>query len=414
MESRARAAAVPGPGGRCRRGRGGAGPAQGRAADAGPVPDPDRAAVERAGAGQPDHRRRRPATAAPWPTRSPTRLPGVGYVAVDGIAEPIRVRFSHITDDHIDRLLTPDRLTLELVQPHDTDDRDRSGGGGMTLRAAMVDLPPITDDMARELAISQKVCVRPMIRRVEDRQTGTRRTGRDPVRLDPRDASARPVRTRRRCCGCSSAPKAGTATTNPTRPDQLDDRAATTRPTTTTRPTSRPTTIEDDRMSRRVRSTRRRQDAPDLPRVPQEDRTVGRTFTAPDGTDVPAVDVPHPDPAVVRAGRPRPAPRRPGHAMTTGGRRWMRCTSRSWSTGSGRTCAAAPATRCSTSPPSNRNAASRRICMPRSAARSRASCSAGRRQRPTSRCGGRRSTSPSTSTELPVWDGTRLLRPGHR
>ena len=28
-------------------------------------------------------------------------LPGVGYVAVDGIAEPVRVRFSHITDDHI-------------------------------------------------------------------------------------------------------------------------------------------------------------------------------------------------------------------------------------------------------------------------------------------------------------------------
>ena len=34
---------------------------------------------------------------------------------------------------------------------------------------------------------------------------------------------------------------------------------------------------------RRVRSTRRRQDAPDLPRVPQEDRTVGRVFATPDG-----------------------------------------------------------------------------------------------------------------------------------
>jgi Replication initiator protein, pSAM2 len=32
-----------------------------------------------------------------------------------------------------------------------------------------------------------------------------------------------------------------------------------------------------------VRSTRRRQDAPDLPRVPVEDRTIGRVFTAPDG-----------------------------------------------------------------------------------------------------------------------------------
>ncbi|SBW18313.1 replication initiator protein [Candidatus Protofrankia californiensis] len=35
---------------------------------------------------------------------------------------------------------------------------------------------------------------------------------------------------------------------------------------------------------RRTRSTKRRQDAPDLPRLPVDRRTVGRTFTAPDGT----------------------------------------------------------------------------------------------------------------------------------
>jgi hypothetical protein len=39
----------------------------------------------------------------------------------------------------------------------------------------------------------------------------------------------------------------------------------------------------DEGSGRRVRSTRRRQDAPDLPRVPAEDRTIGRVFTAPDG-----------------------------------------------------------------------------------------------------------------------------------
>jgi hypothetical protein len=38
-----------------------------------------------------------------------------------------------------------------------------------------------------------------------------------------------------------------------------------------------------DRGDRRVRSTRRRQDAPDLPKVPMDDRTVGRVFEAPDG-----------------------------------------------------------------------------------------------------------------------------------
>ena len=34
----------------------------------------------------------------------------------------------------------------------------------------------ITPDMARQLAVSQKVCVRPVLRRVEDRLTGTRDT----------------------------------------------------------------------------------------------------------------------------------------------------------------------------------------------------------------------------------------------
>ncbi|MDH2429777.1 replication initiation protein [Sphaerisporangium sp. TRM90804] len=39
----------------------------------------------------------------------------------------------------------------------------------------------------------------------------------------------------------------------------------------------------DDGKPRRSRSTRRRQDAPDLPKRQRENRTVGRTFTAPDG-----------------------------------------------------------------------------------------------------------------------------------
>ncbi len=34
---------------------------------------------------------------------------------------------------------------------------------------------------------------------------------------------------------------------------------------------------------RRVRSTRRRQDAPDLPRLPMSARTVGKTLTSPTG-----------------------------------------------------------------------------------------------------------------------------------
>ena len=35
----------------------------------------------------------------------PESLPGVGYVGIDGISEPVRVRFSHITDPHINQLV---------------------------------------------------------------------------------------------------------------------------------------------------------------------------------------------------------------------------------------------------------------------------------------------------------------------
>jgi hypothetical protein len=41
--------------------------------------------------------------------------------------------------------------------------------------------------------------------------------------------------------------------------------------------------LDDDHGSKRVRSTRRRQDVPDLPRVPVEDRTIGQEFIARDG-----------------------------------------------------------------------------------------------------------------------------------
>lgn len=36
----------------------------------------------------------------------PQSLPGVGYVLLDGLPEPVRVRFSHVTDDTIAELVT--------------------------------------------------------------------------------------------------------------------------------------------------------------------------------------------------------------------------------------------------------------------------------------------------------------------
>lgn len=43
--------------------------------------------------------------------RIPENLPGVGYVVVDGVAEPLRVRFPFITDEHINSIAIPDDLS---------------------------------------------------------------------------------------------------------------------------------------------------------------------------------------------------------------------------------------------------------------------------------------------------------------
>jgi S-DNA-T family DNA segregation ATPase FtsK/SpoIIIE len=49
----------------------------------------------------------------------PESLPGVGYVQVDGVAEPVRVRFAHITDDHIADLVNPARRMLVPGDVHE-------------------------------------------------------------------------------------------------------------------------------------------------------------------------------------------------------------------------------------------------------------------------------------------------------
>jgi hypothetical protein len=137
----------------------------------------------------------------------------------------------------------------------------------------------------------------------------------------------------------------------------------------------------------RHRSTKRRQDAPDLPRRKISSRTVGKTYTAPDGkTFRPSMFVTLTCPSFGRvrrmALRPTPAP------TTMCGLRGMRWRLRRCSTGSSRTCAATSATTCSTSLPSNRNAASPRTCTSPYAALSPAPNYGRSSLRPTIRCGG--------------------------
>ena len=260
--------------------------------------------------------------------------------------------------------------------------------------------------MARELALAQKVCIRPLLRRVHDRHAGTE----DVVALpcgSTREAVCPPCAHKARLLRMQQCQEGWHRTDEPEhqpalQPDDVDDDQADDEDQ------------DDGEGERRVRSTRRRHDAPDLPRVPQEDRTVGRVFATPDGREyrpsmfltltmpsygaVTSAGVPL-DPEPVRlpaAGVGRAAFRpagRPVLAEPPPGRRLQGAVLRR---------------RRTPTPP--RPAPARRR-PGRDPARRRSGRSWPRR---TCSCGGRRSTGPSTSIGTPVWDGAGLRRRRHR
>ena len=134
------------------------------------------------------------------------------------------------------------------------------------------DTPMITNEMAHDLALAQKVCVRPLLRRVLDRETGAE------------DLVPIPCGSTRETVCPSCAYKARVLRMQQcaegwhrtTEPDQTDHDQA--------EADDLDQDEEDDGdHGRRVRSTRRRQDVPDLPRVPVQNRTVGEVFRSPEG-----------------------------------------------------------------------------------------------------------------------------------
>ena len=139
-------------------------------------------------------------------------------------------------------------------------------------------LASITTEMARDMAVNTGVCIRPVMKRVYDRDTGTDSSvsiacGSTREAVCP--ACARKARVLR-MQQCAEGWHRDTEPEPPTdrtdeedqaeQADQLDDEGS-------------------GEGSRRVRSTRRRPDAADLPQVPMANRTVGRTFTTPDGKE---------------------------------------------------------------------------------------------------------------------------------
>ena len=143
-------------------------------------------------------------------------------------------------------------------------------------------LASITTEMAREMAVSSGVCIRPVMKRVYDRDTETESqvpiacgSTREAV-CPPCARKARVLRIQQCAEGWhrDTEPEPNRPTDQLDQADEADDDQA-------------DETYEDGSAEwlRRVRSTRRRPDAAELPQVPMANRTVGRTFTTPDGKE---------------------------------------------------------------------------------------------------------------------------------
>jgi hypothetical protein len=132
-------------------------------------------------------------------------------------------------------------------------------------------LAQITTDMAQEMAVNTGVCIRPVMKRVYDRDTGTE--SRVPIACgSTREAVCPPCARKARVLRMQQCQEGWHRDTEPEPPaDQHDD--------------DQDQAEGSEEGSRRVRSTRRRQDAADLPQVPMANHTIGRTFQTADGKE---------------------------------------------------------------------------------------------------------------------------------
>jgi hypothetical protein len=136
---------------------------------------------------------------------------------------------------------------------------------------ASIDSPQavISSEVVHGYAATQGVCVRPLLRQVSDTVTGEV----EPVLIpcgSTREAVCGPCAEKARRLRMQQCAEGWHLEQEP-----LDSMAADEPP--------EPALEESWAPGRRVRSTRRRSDVADLPRLPVEHRSVGRLFTAPDG-----------------------------------------------------------------------------------------------------------------------------------
>jgi hypothetical protein len=126
----------------------------------------------------------------------------------------------------------------------------------------------LTTEALRDVAEAHRVCTRPVMHDVLDTVTGKRHLVASP-------------------CGATIASKC-VACAHRNRVLRMQQCREgwhlETEPELSERDASSPHDPEEPAGARRIRSTRRRQDAGDLPRLPIDKRTVGATFTTPSGT----------------------------------------------------------------------------------------------------------------------------------
>lgn len=141
-------------------------------------------------------------------------------------------------------------------------------------------LPSVSAAMALELAVAEGVCVRPLLRSVKDLQTGHEEIVAIPCgsTRESRCPSCAKKAQRLRMQQCAEGWHCADEPVLPAEPhvegadesvDQVEEGVT--------------GEAEVELPSRRARSTRRRADVPDLPRVEMADRTVGVTFCGPNG-----------------------------------------------------------------------------------------------------------------------------------
>src|SRR5689334_18773911 len=129
----------------------------------------------------------------------------------------------------------------------------------------------LSAESLRDVALDQGVCIRPVMHEVYDTVTGATQLIPTPCGAT-RDSKCPPCAGKNRKLRIQQCREGWHLTEEPDRQQTSAD--------TRNEPDDEP---EEEMASRRGRSTRRRQDVPDLPRLPVDQRTVGKAFTSPSG-----------------------------------------------------------------------------------------------------------------------------------